>query len=174
MKKQMTDLVKNMQRSVAYSKESETQLYVDDNNLLIPDNKALPIGQVANNGRAHTKNVAPIEHRYFLHRSLAEAYFTEACIQKKVLFTPLPVLGFGLRRIETDFLIFQNQKTCFCELDGPMHRGIPQDIEEARLAEIKKEGFKVIRFELPPVPEVSLKWAMERLEEVLNYLGRAA
>ena len=171
----MTDeYKKNMMESVAYSKQNETELYVDDDNLVIPDNDGLPIGQITNLGRAHSKNIAPIEHRYYLHRSIAEAYFTEACILRRVLFCPLPVVGFGLRRIETDFLIFQNQKIVFTELDGPHHKRIPQQLEIERLKKIKKEGFMVIRFDLPPVSEVSLQWAMDRLEEVLHYLGRAA
>lgn len=170
----MTDYVKNMMGSVAYSKQHETELYVDDDNLVIPDGNGIPIGQITNLGRGHSQNIASIEHRYYLHRSIAETYFTEACILRKVLFSPLPVIGFGLKRIETDFLIFHNQKIVFTELDGPLHRRIPEQLEIARLEKIKKEGFKVIRFDLPPIPEVSLKWAMDRLEEVLNYLGRAA
>ena len=170
----MTEYVKSMLGSVAYSKKNETEIYVDDHNHVIPDGDGIPDGQITNLGRGHSQNIAPIEHRYYLHRSIAEAYFTESCILKKVLFSPLPVLGFGMKRIETDFLIFHNQKTVFVELDGPAHKTIPPQLEIARLKKIKKEGFLVIRFDLPPIPEVSLQWAIDRLEEVLNFLQRAA
>lgn len=170
----MTDLTKNMLKSISEARNSNSELYVDDQNRMIPDNQSPPKDEISNNGRAHTQNVACIEHRGLLHRSVSECTMTEALARSNLLFAALPVLVEGSSRVEPDHLIFHNGQVAFIELDGPTHLLIPPEKEEARVFRIKKEGFKVFRFQLPPVNEVTVEWAQERIQEVINYLGRAA
>ena len=168
-----TDLKRNMLKSAAYAKQSQAELHVDDGNrIIIPDHASS--SELSNSGRAHTSNIASIEHRHFKHRSVSECYVTEAAVRMRILFAPLAVIGEGMKRVEPDFLIFSNKKVIFVELDGPTHQSISVELEAARLARIKSEGFTVIRFKLPPINELSLEWAMNLLKEVLELTGRAA
>jgi hypothetical protein len=99
---------------------------------------------VSNQGRAHSKNIAPREHEGLLFRSTSEIYLYDALKQAGILFAPLPTfIKRDQGRVEPDFFIVHKGFT-IVEIDGPTHRESPV-IAHRRLQDFTNEPIHVER-----------------------------
>lgn len=101
-----------------------------------------------NQGRAHSKNVASLEHDGLLFRSKPEIHLYNALKATGVPFAPLPVFVRGGRkfsRVEPDFVLIKDGVTIFAEVDGDSYH--PESPAEAhyRLKPFQDEGVNVER-----------------------------
>jgi hypothetical protein len=105
---------------------------------------------VTNQGRAHSKNIAAIQHRNLLFRSRAEVNFFDAAVKSELAVAPLPVFVEGDRtqkRTEPDFIIIKDGIFLIVELDGnEYHRETPVAAQD-RLAFLTQEGAQLYRIE---------------------------
>jgi hypothetical protein len=105
---------------------------------------------VTNQGRAHSKNIAAIQHHNLLFRSRAEVNFFDAAVKRGLALAPLPVFvqtDRTQRRTEPDFIIIKDGIFLIVELDGnEFHRETPVAAQE-RLAFLTQEGAQLYRIE---------------------------
>jgi hypothetical protein len=105
---------------------------------------------VNNQGRVRSDNIAPYEEDGLLFRSKPEINLYKALKTREITFAPLPVFlrgGDNYRRIEPDFVIFQNGKVIVIEVDGlPFH---PESLAKAheRTTMFYWEGAHIERFD---------------------------
>lgn len=110
---------------------------------------AMATGTAATNqGRAHSKNPASLEHDGLLFRSKPEVYLYDALKATGVPFAPLPVFirgGKRFSRVEPDFVLIKDGVVIFAEVDGTdYHRESPADAHY-RLKPFQDEGVHVER-----------------------------
>ena len=166
------DIFKKQLESKRLADLTHQELHLDDNHNLLPDNRAELNLEVSNGGCGHSKNVASIMHRFFRHRSKSETYFSEACHQRGVLYSPLMVIARRYHRIEVDFIIFHLGSIFILELDGPHHKFLSKQEEYLRIKPLLDSGFEVHRKRIPPI--MSLKFANDLLDQILEKMEQAA
>ena len=106
---------------------------------------------ITNQGRAHSQNVAAVEHDNLLFRSKPEICFYRALKSLGVVFAPLPVIvqgnvaGQKPARIEPDFIIFKDGLVTIVEIDtDAWHRETPHKAH-VRLKFLLDEGARLER-----------------------------
>ncbi len=103
---------------------------------------------VTNQGRAHSANLAAIEHEGLLFRSDPEVLLFIALRNTGLPVMPLPVVisnGKQFKRIEPDFVVIKQGMTFVIELDGDFwHKESPSSAHN-RLLHLESEGVRVIR-----------------------------
>lgn len=107
-------------------------------------------GNIHNQGRVRSNNVAGLEHDGLRFRSQPEIYLYDALKAAGVTFAPLPVFlrgGTNYQRLEPDFVIFKDKILLILELDGgKTHRETPVQADR-RLSLFKHEGAFIERVE---------------------------
>tara|TARA_Y100001935_G_C17219642_1_gene464560 strand:- start:303 stop:821 length:519 start_codon:yes stop_codon:yes gene_type:complete len=127
-------------------------------------------GSTNNQGWGHSSNPAPLWHWNVRHRTWYEALFTEACIHRHILCFPLPLVLFGSKRIEPDYIIIMDGILELIELDGPSHDSELASFEQERLKPFRDNLVDVMRF---PVPEeVDINWAHGVLDQVVERIDK--
>ena len=125
---------------------------------------------INNQGWGHSSNPAPIWHWNVRHRTWYEALFTEACILRNILTFPLPLVLFGSKRIEPDYIVIMDGILELIELDGPSHDSELASFEQERLKPFRDNLVDVMRF---PVPEeVDINWAHGVLDQVVERIDK--
>ena len=109
-----------------------------------------PRNGITNQGRAHSQNVAGIEHQGLRFRSQPEVQLYEALVQAGYLFAPLPVFVHKkpdgtFRRCEPDFVLVRYGIWAVVEVDGEgYHHETPSQAYE-RLESFEDQAARVIR-----------------------------
>lgn len=153
-----------------YRTQSEKELMhfdtLQSKGFVVPD--MIPVeNDYSNNGHAHTQNIAHIWHRYFRHRTQAEARITEELAIRELTFSPLPVFSTKYQhRVELDFIVLQRSWSLIVEIDGDSHFDKSAFDEEERLRAFEEELIPKIRFRSPPTPNpIWAKTVVDRIEE---------
>lgn len=121
-------------------------------------------GEVTNQGRAHSANIAPIEFEGLRFRSQPEVYLHKALKATGIPFAPLPVFirgGERFSRVEPDFVLIQDGVVMFVEIDGASyHKESPADAHY-RLKPFQDEGVIVerVKAEHCNTPELAERYA---------------
>jgi hypothetical protein len=114
---------------------------------LVPRAVPTPTG-LTNQGRAHSRNPAHLEHNGLFFRSPPEVHLFEALVATGLPVMPLPVVTSNRqthRRIEPDFVVVKCGMTFVVEVDGDRyHRETPAKAQE-RLRHLEDEGVRIIR-----------------------------
>ncbi len=103
---------------------------------------------VTNQGRVRSDNIAAREYEGLRFRSQAEIHFYVAMKRTGIPFAPLPVVLRGAeqrRRVEPDFLIFQDGVVMIVEIDGDLYHTETPAAAHARLKLLLDEGAKLER-----------------------------
>lgn len=105
---------------------------------------------INNQGRAHSQNVASLEHDFLRFRSQPEIYLYRALKRLELPLAPLPVFvqgGDEGRRVEPDFFVLYRGMSFVIEVDGTnWHEESPAEAYE-RLDFMTDEGVKEFRVE---------------------------
>jgi len=121
-------------------------------------------GAATNQGRAHSANLASLEHDGLRFRSQPEILLYKALKSTGVPFAPLPVFvrgGARFSRVEPDFVIVKDGVVLFVEIDGAAyHRETPADAHY-RLKPFQEEGVHVerVKAEHCNTPELAKRFA---------------
>lgn len=121
-------------------------------------------GEITNQGRAHSKNVAPLEFEGLLFRSVPEQLLYKALKATGIPFAPLPVFvrgGERFSRVEPDFVLIKDGVVMFVEIDGSSyHKESPADAHY-RIKPFQDEGVIVdrIKAEHCSTPELAQRYA---------------
>jgi hypothetical protein len=146
----------------------------DDNEWRLAFQAYLSGRGVTNQGRVHSKNIAPREHDGLLFRSMPEIHFYDALKATGVVFAPLPAfLKRDRSRVEPDFLVI-HQGVTIVEIDGPWHTESPVDAQR-RLQDFYDEVIHVERFRAEECETADLaKQAVRTLLQRINARARRA
>ncbi len=135
---------------------------------------ALAKSPVNNQGRAHSNNVAPLEHMGLLFRSQPEIELCRELLRAGYLMAPLPVFvqvsDKKLRRCEPDFILVKYGMWAVVEVDGQSwHHETPAQAS-ARLLGFTDQDVKIIRIPAniasgPEWAERSREFVDDRFEE---------
>ena len=119
---------------------------------------------ITNQGRAHSKNVAPLEFDGLLFRSDAEITLYKALKATGIPFAPLPVFirgGSKFSRVEPDFVLIKDGVVVFVEVDGKSTHKESAAEAHYRIKPFQDEGVIVerVKAEHCDTPELAQRYA---------------